>query len=104
MQQPIDIHAVDEHVVARSDAFDVDVLALLGGYEDVAPADGGALEHAPSARFVPGAVAPVGRVSAAGAPRPKRRTVPACQAEAALVIAEDSPARQRPELVPFEGL
>src|SRR5205809_3539270 len=102
-QEPTDVDAVHEHVVTGSDAVDVDGLALLGGDVDVAPPDGGALEHTTSARLVPGTVALVHRPTAP-AERRKRRTVVARQAETALVVAQDPLARQCPELVPLERL
>ncbi len=66
---------MDEYVVTRGEAVDVDVLALLDGDVDVAPADGDSLENAPRARLVLATVALVDRVRAAGAERREGRTV-----------------------------
>src|SRR3954453_5491333 len=95
---------MDEVVVARRDAADVDCLPLFGGDVDVAPADSDAFEEAQRTRPVSSAVAAFDRSGRRRAERRQRRAVVARQAETTLVIAEDLDTVQGPQLVTLERL
>src|SRR4051794_7788648 len=95
---------MDEVVVARRDAADVDCLPLFGGDVDVAPADSDAFEEAQRTRPVSSAVAAFDRSGRPRAERRQRRPVVARQAETTLVIAEDLDTVQGPQLVTLERL
>src|SRR3954454_18589694 len=95
---------MDEVVVARRDAADVDCLPLLGGDVEVAPADSDAFEEAQRTRPVSSAVAAFDRSGRRPAERRQRRAGGARQAETTLLIAEDLDTVQGPQLVTLERL